>query len=126
MYTGYTIPPHFDSMCLKLIVWALSWEEALNRGRRALADMRLMGVKTTAPFYDQILQEDEFRSGRFDTGYLPRHPELTRYSEKARPAGSSVGGGHGNCCQRRSLGSKQQRVKKTRCSSAARTAVRNF
>lgn len=85
IYTGYTIPPYYDSMCLKLIVWALTWEEALDRGRRALGDMRLMGVKTTAPFYEQILGDAEFRSGHFDTGFLPRHPELTRYSEKTRP-----------------------------------------
>ncbi|HSG90512.1 MAG TPA: acetyl-CoA carboxylase biotin carboxylase subunit [Pseudomonadales bacterium] len=85
IYTGYTIPPYFDSMCLKLIVWALTWEEALDRGRRALGDMRLMGVKTTAPFYEQILGDPEFRSGKFDTGFIPRHPELTRYSEKTRP-----------------------------------------
>ncbi|MGJ8687734.1 MAG: acetyl-CoA carboxylase biotin carboxylase subunit, partial [Spongiibacteraceae bacterium] len=39
IYTGYTIPPYFDSMCLKLIVWGLSWEEVLNRGARALNDM---------------------------------------------------------------------------------------
>ena len=44
-------------MCLKLIVWALRWDDALDRGLRALADMRLMGVKTTAPYYAQILDE---------------------------------------------------------------------
>ena len=85
IYTGYTIPPHFDSMCLKLIAWALTWDEALARGKRALSDMRLQGIRTTASFYQQILDEPEFRSGHFDTGYLPRHPELLRYSEKARP-----------------------------------------
>jgi pyruvate carboxylase subunit A len=85
IYTGYVIPPHFDSMCLKLIVWALTWEEALDRGRRALADMRLMGVKTTAPFYDRILEDEEFRSGHFDTGFLARRGDLTNYSEKTRP-----------------------------------------
>ena len=85
IYTGYTIPPYFDSMCLKLVVWALTWEEALARGGRALGDMRLMGVKTTTPFYERILAEPEFRSGRFDTGFIARHPELVRYSEKTRP-----------------------------------------
>jgi pyruvate carboxylase subunit A len=85
IYTGYSIPPYYDSMCLKLIVWALTWEEALDRGRRALNDMRVMGVKTTAPFYEQILGDPGFRSGRFDTGFIPAHPELTRYSEKTRP-----------------------------------------
>jgi len=85
IYTGYDIPPYFDSMCLKLIVWGLTWEEALDRGRRALADMRLMGVKTTEPFYGEILANDEFRSGHFDTGFLARHGELTQYSRKTRP-----------------------------------------
>ena len=43
IYTGYTIPPYYDSMCLKLVVWALTWEEALDRGLRALDDMRVQG-----------------------------------------------------------------------------------
>ncbi|CAM5295621.1 Biotin carboxylase OS=Stutzerimonas stutzeri OX=316 GN=accC PE=4 SV=1 [Stutzerimonas stutzeri] len=54
IYTGYTIPPYYDSMCLKLVVWALTWEEALARGSRALDDMRVQGVKTTATYYQQI------------------------------------------------------------------------
>ena len=85
IYTGYTIPPYFDSMCLKLIVWGLTWEEALNRGARALDDMRLQGVKTTTGYYREILAHPEFRSGHFDTGFVEAHPELTRYSEKSRP-----------------------------------------
>jgi pyruvate carboxylase subunit A len=85
IYTGYTIPPYFDSMCLKLIVWSLTWEEALNRGMRALDDMRVQGVKTTVPYYQCILQSEEFRSGRFDTSFVDAHPELLQYSEKKRP-----------------------------------------
>jgi len=85
IYTGYTIPPYFDSMCLKLIVWSLTWEDTLNRAVRALNDMRLQGVKTTAPYYQQILQNEEFRSGKFDTSFVDSHPELLQYSEKSRP-----------------------------------------
>lgn len=85
IYTGYTIPPYFDSMCLKLVVWGLTWEEALDRGRRALLDMRLQGVKTTTPYYLEILAHPEFRAGRFDTGFVDGHPELLQYSEKSRP-----------------------------------------
>lgn len=85
IYTGYSVPPYFDSMCLKLIVWALRWDDALDRGLRALADMRLMGVKTTAPYYAQILANPAFRGGRFDTSFIAKHPELARYSEKTRP-----------------------------------------
>jgi pyruvate carboxylase subunit A len=86
IYTGYTIPPHFDSMCLKLVVWALCWEEVLNRGARALEDMRLQGVKTTASFYQQILLNPQFRNATFDTSFVPSHPELLNYSEKRHPS----------------------------------------
>ncbi|MFZ2290257.1 MAG: acetyl-CoA carboxylase biotin carboxylase subunit [Halopseudomonas yangmingensis] len=85
IYTGYSIPPHFDSMCLKLIVWALTWEEALERGLRALDDMRLQGVKTTAAYYQEILRNPEFRSGVFDTSFVENHPELLNYSIKRKP-----------------------------------------
>jgi len=85
IYTGYTIPPYFDSMCLKLIVWSLTWEETLDRASRALDDMRLQGVRTTAPYYQRILHNPTFRSGRFDTSFVESHPELTQYSDKKRP-----------------------------------------
>ncbi len=85
IYTGYTIPPYFDSMCLKLIAWNLSWEGALDRAKRAIHDMRLQGVKTTAPYYLKILDDPGFRSGQFDTGYVDAHPELLNYSEKSNP-----------------------------------------
>ncbi|MCW8196151.1 acetyl-CoA carboxylase biotin carboxylase subunit [Proteobacteria bacterium 005FR1] len=86
IYTGYTIPPYFDSMCLKLVVWALNWEEALDRGSRALADMRVQGVKTTARYYQEILQDPDFRSGEFNTSYVPTHPQLLNYSDKRHPS----------------------------------------
>jgi pyruvate carboxylase subunit A len=86
IYTGYTIPPYYDSMCLKLVVWALTWEEALARGLRALDDMRVQGVKTTAAYYQEILRNDEFRSGQFNTSFVESHPELTEYSIKRNPS----------------------------------------
>jgi pyruvate carboxylase subunit A len=85
IYTGYTIPPYYDSMCLKLIVWALTWEEALARGSRALDDMRVQGVKTTASYYQQILASPDFRSGKFNTSFVDNHPELLNYSIKRKP-----------------------------------------
>lgn len=86
IYTGYTIPPYYDSMCLKLIVWALTWEEAMDRGLRALDDMRVQGVKTTAAYYQEILRNPEFRSGQFNTSFVEAHPELTEYSIKRNPS----------------------------------------
>ena len=85
IYTGYTIPPYYDSMCLKLVVWALTWEEALARGSRALDDMRVQGVKTTATYYQQILANPDFRSGQFNTSFVDNHPELLNYSIKRKP-----------------------------------------
>jgi len=86
IYTGYEIPPYYDSMCLKLVVWALDWEDVLNRGQRALDDMRLHGIKTTANYYKQILNHPDFRSGHFNTSFVPDHPELLNYSDKQHPS----------------------------------------
>lgn len=84
IYTGYLIPPHYDSMCAKLTVWALTWPEVLNRAGRALQDIGVYGVKTTIPYYMEILKVPEFREGSFDTGFVDDHPELTQY-KASRP-----------------------------------------
>ncbi len=82
IYTGYDIPPFYDSMIAKLIVWALDWGDVLARGKRALEDMEISGIKTTKNYYQQILNSAEFKQARFNTGYVDTHPELLRYSEK--------------------------------------------
>ncbi|MSR12438.1 MAG: acetyl-CoA carboxylase biotin carboxylase subunit [Gammaproteobacteria bacterium] len=86
IYTGYEIPPYYDSMCLKLIVWALTWEETVARAQRAIDDMRLHGIRTTANYYQKILANEDFRKGRFDTSFVVEHPELLNYSEKRHPS----------------------------------------
>ena len=85
IYTGYTIPPHYDSMLAKVIVWAQNWQDVINRGERALRDMGLQGIKTTIPYYLEILRHPEFRAGRFNTGFVDAHPELTQFSQKLSP-----------------------------------------
>ena len=82
IYTGYHIPPYYDSMCAKIIVWGRDFREAVARSRRALDDTVISGVPTTIPFYQQILNHPDFQQGRFDTGFLAAHPELTQYSLK--------------------------------------------
>lgn len=82
IYTGYNIPPYYDSMCAKLVVWALTWEAALDRSRRALNDIRVYGVKTTIPYQLEILKTPEFRNASFNTGFVEQHPELINYSIK--------------------------------------------
>ncbi len=79
IYTGYAIPPYYDSLCVKLTVWALTWEELLTRSRRALQDIGVSGVKTTIPYYQEILQTAEFQTARFDTGFVEAHSELLSY-----------------------------------------------
>jgi len=85
IYTGYHIPPHYDSMCAKLIVWALEWDELLARANRALTDILVYGVKTTIPYHQEILNSEEFRSGKFNTGFVEKHPELINYSVRRPP-----------------------------------------
>ena len=80
IYTGYEIPPYYDSMCAKLIVWALTWEEVLDRASRALNDMGVYGVKTTIPYHLEILKSLEFRQANFDTSFVETHPRLINYS----------------------------------------------
>jgi pyruvate carboxylase subunit A len=90
VYQGYVIPPYYDSMCLKLIVSGRTWEQALNRSARSLSHLRLMGVRTTVPYYREVLLHPDFRAGRFDTGFVDRHPELLDYSLKRRPEDSAL------------------------------------
>jgi acetyl-CoA carboxylase biotin carboxylase subunit len=70
IYQGYTIPPFYDSLIGKLIVWALSREEAIKRARRALREYRLEGIETTIPLHLRLLDEEAFRSGNYHTGFL--------------------------------------------------------
>lgn len=90
IYTGYEIPPYYDSMCLKLVVWALTWEEVVARGRRALDDMRLHGIKTTAAYYQQILAHPDFKKADFNTSFVTNHPELLNYSDKRHPSTTAL------------------------------------
>jgi pyruvate carboxylase subunit A len=80
IYTGYVIPPYYDSMCAKLIVRHDRWDGLIERARRALGDMSIYGVKTTIPYYLEILKDPDFRSGVFDTSFVQNHPELSQYT----------------------------------------------
>ena len=57
-------------MLVKLIVWALTREEAISRARRALREYRLEGINTTIPLHLRLLKGEAFRSGEYHTGYL--------------------------------------------------------
>ena len=85
MYSGYEIPPYFDSMCAKLTVWALTWDGVVNRGRRTLSDMVIYGVKTTIPYYLEILKHPDFRNADFNPGFVESHPEFINSTTKIPP-----------------------------------------
>jgi acetyl-CoA carboxylase, biotin carboxylase subunit len=72
VYEGSEISIHYDPMVAKLIVWAADREQALNRLERALAELRVEGIRTTAPLFRALLADADFRSGNLDIGMLDR------------------------------------------------------
>ena len=70
VYTGYLIPPHYDSMIAKLIVRARTRDLAIQKMLRALDEFVIEGVKTTIPFHQQLLRDERFIKGDFDTRFL--------------------------------------------------------
>jgi pyruvate carboxylase subunit A len=85
VYKDYTIPPYYDALLAKLTVRGRTWEETVSRMRRSLEEYVLRGVKTTIPFMKNIMMEQDFRAGRFDTSYLDTHPDLYQYEESEDP-----------------------------------------
>jgi acetyl-CoA carboxylase biotin carboxylase subunit len=69
-YSGYVIPPYYDSMIAKLIAVAQTRDEAIHTMSRALREYIIEGVKTTIPFHQQLLRDQNFRSGNFTTKSL--------------------------------------------------------
>ena len=91
------VSPHFDSLLLKLIVWADSRESAIGRGRRALQEFVLTGPKTTIPFHRALLDEPDFISGRISTSFIQDHPSLVdktkAFDQEVSPFESLYGAG---------------------------------
>jgi acetyl-CoA carboxylase, biotin carboxylase subunit len=70
VYAGYVIPPYYDSMIAKLITIAQTRQEAIQTMYRALSEYVIEGIKTTIPFHLQLMQDERFRSGDFNTKFL--------------------------------------------------------
>ena len=70
VYSGYIIPPHYDSMIAKLITTAQTREEAINKMRRALDEFVIEGVKTTIPFHRKLMDHPEYISGNYTTKFM--------------------------------------------------------
>lgn len=70
VYSGYMIPPHYDSMIAKLITTAQTREEAINKMRRALDEFFIEGVNTTIPFHRQLMDHPDFVAGNYTTKFM--------------------------------------------------------
>ena len=71
-YTGYEIPPFYDSMIGKLIVWGKDRNEAIQRGKRALDEFAITGIHTTIPFHLKVLEHPKFLKGDFGTDFVAK------------------------------------------------------
>lgn len=70
VYSGYMVPPYYDSMIAKLICRAQTREECITKMRRALDEFIIEGIKTTIPFHRQLMENKDFIEGNFNTGFM--------------------------------------------------------
>jgi len=76
IYSGYVIPPYYDSMVAKLITVAQTREEAIAKMQRALGEFVIEGIKTTIPFHVKLMENEDFRKGNYTTKFLETHKLL--------------------------------------------------
>ena len=76
VYTNYVVPPYYDSMIGKLIVWGRDRNKAINIMKRALAEFEVEGIKTTIPFHKKMMENEDFISNNYDTKYLENYKNL--------------------------------------------------
>jgi len=73
VYQGFTIPPFYDSMIAKLIVWAEDRPRAIDRTKRALWEYQIGGVRNNIPFHQVVMNQKQWIEGKYDTSYIPRY-----------------------------------------------------
>ncbi|NKB82304.1 MAG: acetyl-CoA carboxylase biotin carboxylase subunit [Nitrospirales bacterium] len=85
VYKDYTVPIYYDALLAKMTVRGRTWDETVRRTHRSLEEFVLRGVKTTIPFMMKIMEDPDFRAGRFDTSFIESHPQLYEYEETMEP-----------------------------------------
>jgi acetyl-CoA carboxylase biotin carboxylase subunit len=85
IYEGYEVPPFYDSLIGKLVVWGPDRGTAIQRMQKALSEFEVEGIKVTVPFHRAVFQDEEFISGMIDTRFLERFLD-----KHARGAGSGT------------------------------------
>lgn len=73
IYNDYVIPPYYDSLIAKLIIWGNNREHAIARAKRAFEEFNVEGIKTTIPFHQKVLENEAFISGDFDTSFIDKY-----------------------------------------------------
>ena len=87
LYTGYRVPPHYDSLLAKVIAYGATRKEAIQTMLRALDEMAVDPLKTTIPFHKKVLHDPGFVAGKYATDFV----EKMNASQK--PVGEQVGAG---------------------------------
>ncbi len=72
IYNQYTIPPYYDSLVAKLIIWGSDREHAIARSLRAFEEFAIEGIKTTIPFHLEVLENEQFKSADYDTSFIDK------------------------------------------------------
>lgn len=80
--TGTEVSMHFDPMLAKLITWGSNREDAISKMIAALKDYRVIGFNTIIPFLIEVMEDDTFRNGYFDTGYIPNHFDFEKLKQR--------------------------------------------
>ncbi|CAL5431879.1 unnamed protein product [Camellia sinensis] len=86
VYPDYVVPPSYDSLLGKLVVWAPTRERAIERMKRALNDTIITGVPTTIDYHKLILDVEDFKNGKVDTAFIPKHEQELAAPQKMVPA----------------------------------------
>jgi acetyl-CoA carboxylase biotin carboxylase subunit len=73
VYNDYVIPPYYDSLIAKMIVWGTDRNHAILRAKRAFEEFQVEGIKTTIPFHKKVLEHEKFVEGDFDTSFIDQH-----------------------------------------------------
>ena len=85
VYKDYVVPDYYDPLLLKLTVMGGTWQETVNRMRRALDEFVIRGIKTNIPYLQGIVNSEDFKKGYFDTEFISEHPDLLEYANNVDP-----------------------------------------
>ncbi len=89
VYEGWEVPLFYDPMISKLATYGATREEAINRMQRALREYYVGGIRTTIPFFREVLDDADFRSGEIDTSFIARHFERKKNLNSSAPAATA-------------------------------------